>query len=64
MDCDRDVLVVGCGLSGCVLARHLAGWTVEIADLAAADVDGDGEVTDWDGVVLDRYLAGWNVTIG
>lgn len=49
---------------GVLLARYLAGWTVEIADLAAADVDGDGEVTDWDGVVLDRYLAGWNVTIG
>lgn len=49
---------------GVLLARHLAGWTVEIVDLAAADVDGDGEVTDWDGVVLDRYLAGWNVTIG
>ena len=49
---------------GVLLARHLAGWTVEIADLAAADVDGDGEVTDWDGVVLDRYLAGWNITIG
>ncbi len=27
------------------------------------DVDGDGFVTDWDGIVLDRYLAGWDVEI-
>lgn len=27
------------------------------------DVDGDGEVTDWDGVMLARYLAGWPVEV-
>lgn len=27
------------------------------------DADGDGEVTDWDGVMLARYLAGWNVEV-
>ena len=27
------------------------------------DLDGDGEITDWDGVLLARYLAGWNVEI-
>ena len=32
--------------------------------LAAADVDGDGEVSDWDAILLSRYLAGWNVTLG
>ena len=26
-------------------------------------MDGDNEVTDWDGVMLARYLAGWNVEI-
>lgn len=25
------------------------------------DVDGDGELTDWDAIVLNRYLAGWEV---
>ena len=25
------------------------------------DVDGDGEITDWDAIVLNRYLAGWEV---
>ncbi|MBP5312230.1 MAG: dockerin type I repeat-containing protein [Clostridia bacterium] len=30
------------------------------------DVDGDGEVSDWDAVTFERYLAGWavDVTIG
>ena len=27
------------------------------------DLDGDEEITDWDGVLLARYLAGWNVDI-
>ena len=28
------------------------------------DVDGDGEVSDWDAILLNRYLAGWkNVTL-
>ena len=25
--------------------------------------DGDGEVSDWDGVTLARYLAGWPVEV-
>lgn len=29
----------------------------------AGDLDGDGEITDWDGVLLARYLAGWKVEI-
>lgn len=29
----------------------------------SGDADGDGEVTDWDGVLLARYLAGWTVEI-
>ena len=27
------------------------------------DIDGDEEITDWDGVMLARYLAGWKVEI-
>lgn len=27
------------------------------------DADGDGEVSDWDGVTLARYLAGWPVEV-
>ena len=27
------------------------------------ELDGDGEVTDWDAILLNRYLAGWKVTI-
>ena len=27
------------------------------------DLDGDEEISDWDGVLLARYLAGWNVNI-
>ena len=30
---------------------------------ARGDLDGDEEITDWDGVLLARYLAGWNVDI-
>ncbi|MBR6693817.1 MAG: leucine-rich repeat protein [Clostridia bacterium] len=27
------------------------------------DLDGDSELTDWDGVMLARYLAGWSVEV-
>ena len=30
---------------------------------STGDLDGDGEISDWDGVLLARYLAGWNVEI-
>ncbi len=46
---------------GVLLARHLAGWSVTVADEKVLDIDGDGEITDWDGVMFDRYLAGWSV---
>jgi hypothetical protein len=49
---------------GIVMAQHLAGWDVEVADVEALDFDNDGEVTDWDGVLLDRFLAGWDVVLG
>ncbi len=29
----------------------------------SGDLDGDEEITDWDGVLLARYLAGWDVDI-
>ncbi|MCR5693501.1 MAG: discoidin domain-containing protein [Clostridia bacterium] len=32
-------------------------------DFELGDVDGDGEITDWDCIVFERYLAGWSVTI-
>ncbi len=34
-----------------------------IPDFIPGDTDGDGEITDWDGVILDRYLAGWDVEV-
>ena len=37
--------------------------TGALADFICGDLDGDNEVTDWDGVLLARYLAGWNVEI-
>ncbi|MBP5312998.1 MAG: discoidin domain-containing protein [Clostridia bacterium] len=35
----------------------------EEGDAILGDVDGDGEITDWDCIVFERYLAGWSVTI-
>ncbi len=32
-------------------------------ELIIGDIDGDGEITDWDEVILARYLAGWDVEI-
>ncbi len=43
---------------GVLLARYLAGWNVDISNVDALDIDGDG-----DGVLLDRYLAGWDIKI-
>ncbi len=37
------------------------GTVVRLCTLG--DLDGDEEITDWDGVLLARYLAGWNVDI-
>lgn len=37
--------------------------TVHVTDFLLGDVDGDGEITDWDAIVLERYLAGWDVEI-
>ena len=34
--------------------------TVTVADVILGDVDGDGEVSDWDVILLNRYLAGWD----
>jgi len=31
--------------------------------VSAGDIDGDGEISDWDAIILNRYLAGWGVTI-
>ena len=45
-----------------LLNRYLAGWDVEINELAA-DIDKDGEVGDWDAITLERFLAGWDIQI-
>ena len=29
-------------------------------DLAHGDIDGDGEVSDWDAMMFERYLSNWN----
>ncbi len=44
------------------LSRHLAGWDVEVNELAA-DVNGDGVVNGKDVTLLSRYLAGWDVKL-
>jgi len=36
---------------------------ITVLDYAAGDMDGDGEISDWDEILLSRYLAGWNVEI-
>ena len=37
--------------------------TDEEPTYVVGDLDGDGELSDWDGVMLARYLAGWQVEI-
>lgn len=53
-------------------ARTANGEKVEFADCSAVitvmdyipgDVDGNGEVDDWDAIVLNRYLAGWKTEV-
>lgn len=31
--------------------------------LLIGDIDGDGQLSDWDGILFGRYLAGWDVDI-
>ena len=38
-------------------------FSIVIIDVILGDLDGDSELSDWDGVLLARYLAGWNVEI-
>ena len=45
-----------------VLRRYLAGWDVEVNELAA-DVNGDGIVNGKDVALIRRYLAGWDVEL-
>ena len=43
---------------------HFSRYIVTLRSLAnPGDVDGNGEIDDWDSVLLDRYLAGWDVDI-
>ena len=43
---------------------HFSRYIVTLRSLAnPGDVDGNGEIDDWDSVLLDRYLAGWDVGI-
>ena len=45
--------------------EHFGKYVLTSEDLGViiGDLDGDGELSDWDGVLLARYLAGWNVEI-
>lgn len=38
-------------------------FVITVIDYILGDLDGDSELSDWDGVLLARYLAGWNVEI-
>lgn len=42
---------------------HITLYAVWKEDLILGDIDGDGSISDWDGIVLARYLAGWDVEI-
>ncbi|MBR2320395.1 MAG: hypothetical protein IKA50_06410, partial [Clostridia bacterium] len=42
---------------------YLSGYDVTL-DEAAADTDGDGEVTMFDSSLLSQYLSGYDVTMG
>ena len=45
------------------LQKYLAGWDVEV-DEAAADCNGDGQISKADLLRLQKYLAGWDVKLG
>lgn len=49
--------------SGAKLSFQNASAQITVYDYLPGDLDGDGEVTDWDGILLNRYLAGWSVSI-
>lgn len=40
-----------------------AGTLEYLPEYLIGDLDGDGEVTDWDAVLMARYLAGWTVDV-
>ena len=44
-------------------AASIGGGDVGVAGSLTGDVDGDGDISDWDTILLERYLAGWNVTV-
>jgi len=52
----RDVL-------GNKIAFLEAAGEIQIVDYTPGDVDGDGEITDWDSILLNRHMAGWTVEI-
>ena len=45
------------------LGKYLAGWDVEIDDMAS-DVTADGNVNRLDLLRLGKFFAGWDVTLG
>lgn len=46
-------------VDGAKIAFDAASSTIQVAKYKVGDVDGDGEVNDWDAILLNRYLAGW-----
>ncbi len=55
-----DKEVVACAGDAVYTAQYEA---VEKPATPTGDLDGDGKITDWDGILLNRYLAGWTVSI-
>ncbi|MCR5693880.1 MAG: hypothetical protein K6G89_02775 [Clostridia bacterium] len=66
-DIDYDYIeVTGYVNAGTLGAPAIILYATESAgsqDYVLGDVDGDGEISDWDCIVIERYLAGWDVTI-
>lgn len=59
---DRSAITIGTNNDDLLAATWRYGY--DGGELfIPGDLDGDGEISDWDGVLLARYLAGWNVEI-
>lgn len=59
---DRSAITIGTRNTDLLNATWHYDHTGDILYIPG-DLDGDGEISDWDGVLLARYLAGWNVEI-
>ncbi len=55
---DSEEKMTADNVSYAVLENRIAEPNIQFGD-----IDGNGEIDDWDSVLLDRYLAGWEVEI-